>query len=96
MNDKNRQFCGTDKAAELAGVSSGTMKRWLDRGMVQGYYVPGSSHRRIDVASLRKLLADNNNPLGLIDAYLAQDEAPGVPVADSVNEKEVSDAVQMP
>lgn len=54
----------TAKAAEIAGVSLQTMIRWVDRGTVPGFRIPGSTHRRVVRDGLIKFLLDHKMPIG--------------------------------
>jgi excisionase family DNA binding protein len=47
----------TGEAAALAGVSDDTIARWFDAGLLSGLRLPAGG-RRIDIASVRRLLAD--------------------------------------
>jgi excisionase family DNA binding protein len=66
---------GTGEAARLAGISRLTVIRWYDAGMVDGYVLPSGGHRRISLASLRQLLADNGNPTAAVDAAIAKNSS---------------------
>lgn len=60
-NGKNkidkRKYTSPAKAALRLGVSTKTVRKWLDDGMLRGYAFPGSNHRRIEVASVDELIA---------------------------------------
>jgi Helix-turn-helix domain len=65
---KNRDYLGSIDAAKLARVSPRTIATWFDKGLIDGFLVPRSKHRRISRASLRAFLAKNDVPTDLIDA----------------------------
>lgn len=44
-------------AAKASGVSSQTMRRLFDRGLIEGYRLAGSRHRRIPRAALERFMA---------------------------------------
>ena len=44
------------QVAKIAQVSPNTVKKWFDSGMLKGYKVPNSKHRRIVRAELEKFL----------------------------------------
>ncbi|TSC78894.1 MAG: response regulator receiver protein [Candidatus Peregrinibacteria bacterium Gr01-1014_25] len=60
---KRRSISGvytTGEAAAVAKVSQQTIIRWIDAGLLKGYRVPGSSHRRIVREVLEQFLRNNN------------------------------------
>jgi excisionase family DNA binding protein len=54
----------TARAAKVAGVSQQTLIRWIDRGMIPGYRLPGSTHRRVVRTGLIRFLIDHGMPVG--------------------------------
>ena len=62
----NRVFT-TGQAAKLCRISQQTLIRCFDQGTLKGYRVPGSSHRRITEAELRKFMLENGIPTDLLD-----------------------------
>lgn len=52
-----RRFCTTREAAELLGVSLKTAQLWSESGLLEAWRTEGG-HRRIDRASVERLLAD--------------------------------------
>ena len=54
----------TAAAAKIAGVSLQTMTRWVDAGRVQGFRIPGSTHRRVVREGLLKFLLEHKMPIG--------------------------------
>ena len=47
-------FCTTRDAANLLGVSVGTVKLWVERGLLQAWKTSGG-HRRISRESVQRL-----------------------------------------
>ena len=52
----------TGEIARICQVSKRTVILWIDGGRLRGYRIPGSRHRRVSVASLRKFLRSNKLP----------------------------------
>ena len=48
-----RQFLTTGQIAEVCDLSQQTIIRQIDRGFIKGFVIPGSSHRRASVESVR-------------------------------------------
>lgn len=42
----NAQLLGPGKAAEMLSVAPRTIQNWIDSGLLKGYRIPGSKHRR--------------------------------------------------
>ncbi len=57
----NKTRITTGEAAALAGVSDDTIARWFDAGLLGGLLLPHGT-RRVDLASLRRLLAEGERP----------------------------------
>ncbi len=63
-------FTGTDvyttgQVAQITGLSVNTVKRCFHDGMLQGFTIPGSHHRRITRESLERFIAENELPVEL-------------------------------
>lgn len=54
---------GTAEVCRLAKVSPRTAARWIDRGLLRGYVVPGSRHRRCEPRELLAFLQAANMPV---------------------------------
>ncbi|MGH8352233.1 MAG: response regulator [Pseudomonas sp.] len=52
----------TREAARLCGVSFRTVIRWIERGLLQSYRLPGRGDYRVPVAELRRFMRDNGIP----------------------------------
>ncbi len=57
MNE--RLHITTGEASRICGVSQQTIIRWFDERRLQGYIIPGSSHRRILKESLYEFMKAN-------------------------------------
>jgi excisionase family DNA binding protein len=66
-----KTFCTTKEAADLLGVSVGTVQIWVERGLLEAWKTDGG-HRRVLRDSVQKLLHQQpvlaSTPLALIDA----------------------------
>ena len=56
------RLTSTDVATTL-GVSVSTVNKWFDSGMLAGWLVPGSRHRRFSVAAVRDFAAKHGIPI---------------------------------
>ena len=52
----------TGEVARICQVSKRTVILWIDRGRLRGYRLPGSRHRRVSAASLRRFLRAHRLP----------------------------------
>jgi len=48
--------------AKLTGFSQSTIKKWMDRGLLKGWRIPGSNHRRFDRETVLAFLRSNGIP----------------------------------
>lgn len=48
--------------ARIFGVSPGTVTRWIDRGLLAGFRIPGSRHRRVTRAALDRFASECQLP----------------------------------
>ena len=53
----------THQIARLSGVSSKTVRKWLDCGLLKGWKVPGTRVRRCDPRVLHKFLLEHGMPV---------------------------------
>lgn len=60
----------TGQVAKICKVSSRTVSKWFDIGMLKGYRIPGSLDRRIPRKQLIRFLKEHSMPLG----YLEEEE----------------------
>lgn len=56
------RLTSTDVATML-GVSVSTVNKWFRTGMLAGWLVPGSRHRRFSVATVRDFAAKHGMPI---------------------------------
>lgn len=57
---------GPYEAAKLCGVSYGTVRKWIDRGLLAGYLVPGVGkfrHRRVRRQDLLAFMVRHELPI---------------------------------
>jgi excisionase family DNA binding protein len=54
----------TGQIAKLCCVAPRTVKKWIDRGILQGYKVPGSKDRRVSRETLVAFMEQHGIPLG--------------------------------
>lgn len=59
------------EAARLCGVSFRTVIRWIERGLLQAYRLPGRGDHRVPIEELRRFMRENGIP--------EPDQAPAVP-----------------
>lgn len=52
----------TGEAAEICGVNFRTVLRWIDRGLLQAYKLPGRGDRRVTREDLFRFMQENNIP----------------------------------
>ena len=64
---KTDNFITTGEAARLCGVGIHTIVGWCITELVKFYSIPGSTHRRVSVHSLRSLLRKSKMPTDLLD-----------------------------
>ena len=72
----------TSKVARLCGVSQRTVIRWIERGELQAYKLPGRGDRRVTEAELRRFMRANGmaEPSEQLDAppriLIVEDDLP--------------------
>jgi hypothetical protein len=59
---RDREFAGTSRAADLAGVAIRTMQDWVSGGIIPSVRI--GSRYRIHLPSMRKVLEARSQPLG--------------------------------
>lgn len=60
-NTVEKSFCTTREAAQLLGVSVGTVQLWVERGVLEAWKTTGG-HRRVLRDSVDKLLRRARHP----------------------------------
>tara|TARA_R100000329_G_C7456104_1_gene160617 strand:+ start:219 stop:494 length:276 start_codon:yes stop_codon:yes gene_type:complete len=63
-----RQFLTTGEIAEVCDLSQQTIIRQIDRGFIKGFKIPGSSHRRASVDTVREWMQNAGMDMGAFDA----------------------------
>lgn len=58
---------GTRDIARLARVSECTARRWIDRGLLPGFRMPGSGWRRVRLSAFEAFCRGHQIPLGRSD-----------------------------
>ena len=53
----------TGDVALLCRVSQQTAIRWIDKGLLKGFKIPGSKFRRVFKEDLERFVRDNNLPV---------------------------------
>jgi excisionase family DNA binding protein len=54
----------TGEAARICGVNFRTVSRWIDRGLLQAYKLPGRGDKRVLGEELRRFMREHNIPDG--------------------------------
>lgn len=62
MSEPARMYT-TGEVASLCGVTTATVRLWVDRGILKGFRLPKSNHRRVSHEELQKFMAENAIPL---------------------------------
>lgn len=62
-----REIFTTGQVAKITHVAPRTVSKWFDKGLLEGYCVPGSSDRRIPRANLITFLQKHKMPLDGIE-----------------------------
>lgn len=57
MRNHKHEMLTTSEAAEILACSNSTARRMLDSGILNGYRIPGSTHRRVARAEVERLRA---------------------------------------
>ena len=57
----------TGQVAKICHISITAVIRCFKRGLLKGFLVPGSNHRRITAESLKKFMQDNGLPLEFLE-----------------------------
>ncbi len=56
----------TSNVAKILGSSPATISRLFDKGILKGYRIPGSKHRRIPEKNLVKFMEEYNIPFEIL------------------------------
>ena len=55
MRGMNNTLLTTTEAARILGCSANTVRRLIDTGVLNGYRLPGSKHRRVSAAEVERV-----------------------------------------
>lgn len=67
----------TGQAAKYAGVATQTLSRWIDKGILPGWRVPFSRHRRVKACDLVSVLEQHGMPVADELRAMAQQDRAG-------------------
>jgi two-component system, OmpR family, response regulator RpaA len=56
-------YLTTGDCCRITGLSQQTIIRAIDKGLLKGFKVPGSKHRRVTTEALKEFMVTNNIPL---------------------------------
>jgi excisionase family DNA binding protein len=70
--ERNR-FLTTGEIANLCGMSQQTIIRQIDKGYLEGFRIPGSTHRRVSLTNLRNWMEQTGIDQGDLDDYIGVD-----------------------
>ena len=62
------------QVATICDVAPRTVARWIDLGVLQGYRLPASTHRRVSKESLIAFLKERGMPQTCIEGLEAEKE----------------------
>jgi len=55
MRNMDNTLLTTTEAARRLGCSASTIRRMIDTGVLRGYRIPGSKHRRVSIAEVDRI-----------------------------------------
>jgi excisionase family DNA binding protein len=55
----------TGQIAKICNVANRTVAKWIDMGLLKGYVIPGSKHRRVVKADLAAFVKKHGIPCKL-------------------------------
>ena len=59
---RGKKVLTTGEVANICNVAPRTVSMWVDRGLLEGYRIPGSRDRRVPVAELVRFMKEHNIP----------------------------------
>ncbi len=65
MRAKSRNTFTTGEISKICDVAQRTAIKWFDKGLIDGYIIPGTKDRRIPFNSLIEFMKKNNLPFDL-------------------------------
>ena len=63
----SRDWLSSAEAATVCRMSGSVTRRLMDAGKIKSWLVPGTRHRRVLKADLRRFMAANDIPTDLLD-----------------------------
>ena len=60
---KGSNVLTTGDVAKICNVAPRTISKWFDKGLLNGYRIPGSRDRRIPIAELAQFMAAHKIPI---------------------------------
>jgi len=67
---KGKKILTSGEVAKICNVAHRTVQKWFDRGILNGYRLPGSGDRRIPVNELVSFMKANSIPIN--DSLLSE------------------------
>jgi len=80
------RFLTTGEIATMCGMSQQTVIRQIDRGFLKGFRIPGSTHRRVSISSLREWMQQAGMDMESFDAAIGLDQSESDTQVSSVRE----------
>lgn len=62
----------TGQVAKFCDVSNRQVCRWMEKGLLKGYRLPGSEHRRFPITEVKEFMIKNLMPTQRLDQYVEQ------------------------
>ena len=60
---KRRNVFTTSEVANICQVSTRVVTKWFDNGMLKGFRLPGSKHRRFTYEDINTFMSDEEMPV---------------------------------
>ena len=84
-----KSVVSTGQIADICGVATRTVSKWIDSGRLTGFRIPGGNDRRVAREELERFLEQHNMPTerfkeaikdGTYKSFFAKSEKPDVPL----------------
>ena len=69
MRKKTSPVLTSGQIASICNVSTRTVTKWIDSGILKGYRIPLSKDRRVNVLDLREFVSKNAMPVEIPDEF---------------------------
>ena len=79
---KERYVLTTGDVARICSVAPRTAQKWFDCGLLKGYRIPGSRHRRIPIDELIRFTKAHNIPCDIDTNRQYPDQNSGSDIAE--------------